>query len=396
MPSTIIVGGQYGSEGKGKVVALTAGLQQESFVVRCGGPNSGHTVWIENERVVLRQVPAGAGSPNALLLLSAGCAVDDDVLLAEMKRLSLPRERVVVDPRAVVVTQADRDAEQEIVQAIASTGSGTGAALIRRMGRTTDDCLVGASERLRASVRVELVAPLLHEHLDKGGNVIVEGTQGFGLSLFHGPDYPHVTSRDTTAAGFASEVGLSPRQVDEIIMVVRTFPIRVGGPSGQLPDELSWECIQELSAAPEVLPEYTSVTGKLRRVARFDLEAVQAACRYNAPTALAVMGLDRIDHRNLGVKDLRQVTPGALSFIRDLEERTGVPVAWLGTGFETSEAINVRGLGEHDGVQSRPIQFAVTSQPREADGRDARKRSQAVPAREGQPDFSAPSDFRVG
>jgi adenylosuccinate synthase len=344
MASIIIVGGQYGSEGKGKVAALTARLYREPLVVRCGGPNSGHTVWIGNERVVLRQVPAGVGNPNAMLLLSAGCAVDEDVLLDEVSRLALPRERIVVDQRAVLVTPQDKDAEQKIVQGIASTGSGTGAALVRRMSRTSDVNLAGGSERLRAAVRVESVATLLHANLDKGGDVIVEGTQGFGLSLLHGPHYPYVTSRDTTAAGFASEVGLSPRQVDEIILVVRTFPIRVGGPSGPFVNEMTWEEIRELSGAPRAFLEYTSVTNRLRRVARFDMEAVAVACRYNRPTSLAVMGLDRIDFRNYGIKDLSQVTAQALSFIRDLEEKVGAPVAWLGTGFETSEAIKVKGV----------------------------------------------------
>ncbi len=343
MASTIIVGGQYGSEGKGKVVALTAGLCREPFVVRCGGPNSGHTVWIGNERVVLRHVPAGVGNPNALLLLSAGCAVDEDILLDEVRRLSLPRDRIVVDPRAAMITSRDKDVEREIVQTIASTGSGTGAALVRRMNRISAAGLAGSSERLRASVRVESVAPLLHANLDKGGDVIVEGTQGFGLSLFHGPSYPHVTSRDTTAAGFASEVGISPRQVDTITLVMRTFPIRVGGASGPLADEVSWEGIRESSGAPLTFPEFTSVTNKLRRVARFDKESVRIACRYNRPTSLAVMGLDRIDHGNYGVKDVRQLTTRALSFIRDLEQQTGVAVTWVGTGFETSEAIYLNG-----------------------------------------------------
>src|SRR5260370_1253782 len=171
-----------------------------------------------------------------------------------------------------------------IVGRIGSTGSGTGAALIRRMSRAEAVALAGSSERLRGRVRVESVAPLLHRHLDRGGDVIVEGTQGFGLSLIHGPDYPHVTSRDTTAAGFASEVGLSPRQVEEIILVVRTFPIRVGGPSGPLANEMTWEEIRELSGAPRVFHEFTSVTNKLRRVAGFDMGAVRVACHYNAPT----------------------------------------------------------------------------------------------------------------
>src|SRR5437016_3035551 len=111
MGATIVVGGQYGSEGKGKVVALTAALYQEPWVVRCGGPNSGHTVCIGEEQLVLRQIPTAAGHPNALLLLSAGCAIDETVLLHEVSHLGLPRERVVVDPRAVLIEEADREAE---------------------------------------------------------------------------------------------------------------------------------------------------------------------------------------------------------------------------------------------------------------------------------------------
>jgi adenylosuccinate synthase len=389
MPSTIIVGGQYGSEGKGKVVALTAGLCREPFVVRCGGPNSGHTVWIRNERVVLRQVPAGVGNPNALLLLSPGCAVDEDILLDEVNRLALPRERIVVDPRTVLVTPRDKDTERSIVEGIASTGSGTGAALIRRMSRASDVRLAGGSERLRSRVRVESVAPLLHSNLDRGGKVIVEGTQGFGLSLLHGPHYPHVTSRDTTAAGFASEAGLSPRQVHEIILVIRTFPIRVGGASGPFADEITWEEVRELSGAPRAFLEFTSVTNKLRRVARFDMEAVRVACRYNRPTSLALMGLDRLDHGNHGVKDVQQLTTRSLSFIRELEEQTGVSIAWLGTGFETSEAINVRGFS--NGVVpavSGPV--AILADHRKRD-RQSSRGSEAVPP-QGQRDVSPAAD----
>ena len=106
------------------------------------------------------------------------------------------------------------------------------------MGRTQDVQLAKDARRLHERARVEDVAPLLHHALDAGEDIVVEGTQGFGLSLLHGPHYPYVTARDTTAAGFATEVGLSPRHIDDIVLVVRTFPIRVGGPSGPLSNEL--------------------------------------------------------------------------------------------------------------------------------------------------------------
>lgn len=275
MPATIVVGGQYGSEGKGKVVALLASRSNSPWLVRCGGPNSGHTVTIDGSDVILRQVPSCSEPQRATFCVAAGCAIDEAVLLRELDLLNIDRQRIIVDPRAVIVTAEDREAERRELTKIASTCSGTGAASVRRMSRRSDVPLAKASNAVLSRCRVETVAPLLHHVLDEAGDVIVEGTQGFALSLLHGPDYPFVTSRDTTAAGFAMEVGLSPRLIKGIVMVVRTFPIRVGGPSGPFAEEISWDEIARTSGAPQAFPEYTSVTGRLRRVARFDPEAVR-------------------------------------------------------------------------------------------------------------------------
>ncbi|HUU19600.1 MAG TPA: adenylosuccinate synthetase [Sedimentisphaerales bacterium] len=339
MPCTIVVGGQYGSEGKGKVVSLYSSSLDNPWVVRCGGPNSGHTTSINGEEVILRQVPAGASNPEAMLLLAAGCVIDEDVLLQEVHMLKLDRDRIIVDPRAVLVEDIDRKSELEASKQIGSTGSGTGAALIRRMTRQHNIRLVKDSASLQKHVRVESVAPLLHSCLDNGSHVVIEGTQGFGLSLLHGPYYPYLTARDTTASGFAMEVGLSPRQVDSIIMVIRTFPIRVGGNSGPIAEEISWDDIKEISGAPEVFPEYTSVTKRLRRVAHFDIEAVKMACKYNRPTSLAIMGIDRLDFRNYCIKEISDLTEEAKRFICNIKLETGIPVELVGTGFDTKEAI---------------------------------------------------------
>jgi len=350
MAATIVVGGQYGSEGKGKVVALLASRLDAPWLVRCGGPNSGHTVTIQGKEVILRQVPSCSEPHNATFCLAAGCAIDESVLLAELNLLNVDREQIIVDPRCVIVTEQDRQAEREELQGIASTCSGTGAALIRRMTRKSDVRLARRSDALRARCRVEPVAPLLHRTLDCDGNVIVEGTQGFALSLLHGPDYPFVTSRDTTAAGFAMEVGLSPRLVENIIMVMRTFPIRVGGASGPFANEISWEEIQSISGAPEVVPEYTSVTKRLRRVAKFDMELVKIACQYNRPTGLAVMGLDRLDYRNTELKDPDQLTDRAQAFLCNVELATGLRVQFAGTGFSTFDAVSIDFKSRHSEI----------------------------------------------
>jgi adenylosuccinate synthase len=339
MPATIVVGGQYGSEGKGKVTALLAAQSDSPWLVRCGGPNSGHTVTINGKDVIMRQIPSCAEPDQATFCISAGCVVDEALLFQEADALNIDPQRIIVDPRAVLVTDEDRDLERGGLTMIASTCSGTGAALVRRMSRRPDVRLVKDSLAIRQRCRVETVALRLHEVLARAGDVIVEGTQGFALSLLHGPDYPYVTSRDTTAAAFAMEGGLSPRQIDHIVMVVRTFPIRVGGTSGPFKDEITWDEVRALSGAPKTYPEYTSVTKRLRRVARFDLDQVQRACEYNRPTSLAVMGLDRIDYSTTNVTRLKDLTDPAQQFINHVENATGIPVEFAGTGFGTFDFV---------------------------------------------------------
>jgi adenylosuccinate synthase len=338
MACTVVVGGQYGSEGKGKVVSLMSLDAATPWVIRCGGPNSGHTTVVAGRDIVLRQVPAGVSNPNAKLAIAAGCVVDEALLLKEVDLLGLEPDRLIVDPRAVLIEPQDRDAECDSAMRIGSTASGTGAALIRRMSRSPGVRLVAQSEMLRGRVRIEQVAPLLHDAHLAGEDIIVEGTQGFGLSLFHGAQYPYVTARDTTASAFASEVGLSPRYVDRVCVVIRTFPIRVGGNSGPFPGEIDWQEVRRLSGAPATIPELTSVTKRTRRVACFDMSMVVAACRYNGATELAVMGLDRLDYRDTGVKQTSDLSLSARRFLKSLNQATSVPIGWVGTDFPTRGA----------------------------------------------------------
>jgi adenylosuccinate synthase len=345
MTCTVVVGGQFGSEGKGKVVSFLARRHADPWVVRCGGPNSGHTTFVDGRDVVLRQVPAGVSNPSASLAIAAGCVVDEELLLREIEVIGLERDRLVIDPRAVLVEQGDRDAEVGASTTIGSTASGTGAALIRRMLRGDGVKFADSSDRLRAKARIEVVAPQVHRAASQNRDVVIEGTQGFGLSLFHGVRYPFVTARDTTAAAFASEVGIGPRQVTDVCVVVRTFPIRVAGNSGPLQDEITWDVVRELGGAPAAFPELTSVTRKIRRVARFDLALVAQACRYNGASALAVMGLDRLDHANTGVTEFAQLSLGARRFLQELSLSTETPVTLVGTGFSTDAILPTPAAG---------------------------------------------------
>ena len=126
--------------------------------------------------------------------------------------------------------------------------------------------------------------------MNSNQDIIIEGTQGYGLSLLHSPLYPFSTSRDTTAAGFLSEVGLSPFDVDDIYLVLRTFPIRVEGNSGPLKNEISWEELGQKI-------ESTSVTKGTRRVAKIDYKLIKEAILVNRPTRIILNHLDYVEDK---------------------------------------------------------------------------------------------------
>src|ERR1700730_17499081 len=146
MPISIVVGGQFGSEGKGKVALKIAQAEKAAAVVRVGGTNSGHTAVDSKGRTwALRQLPASVLAPDTVAVLPGGAIIDPEIFLREVDGLGLGPERVIVSPFASIITAADRDAERSsgIVSEIGSTGSGTGAALVRRMCRSQGTELAG-------------------------------------------------------------------------------------------------------------------------------------------------------------------------------------------------------------------------------------------------------------
>ena len=330
MPVTVVVGGQFGSEGKGKVAHFLAREMGAAAVIRVGGPNSGHTaVNPKNEAMIFQQLPTAALWPNVLCVVPPGGYLDPQRLLHEVRSAELPRERLVVDPWAVVIEDADRDGERlsGLGEAIGSTLSGTGMALQRRTGRI-GGVRFAKDERSIASY-VSPAVPILRKLLDNRERVLIEGTQGFGLSVLHGPDYPHVTSRDTTAANFVAEAGLSPLDVDDVVLVIRAFPIRVAGNSGDLPHEIDWDTVTRESGSPVGVVEYTSVTRAVRRVARFSPDVVRSAIAVNNPTRLVLNHLDYIDY---AAGQVNRPTPPVALFVRQVSSSIGRPIDYFGFG----------------------------------------------------------------
>jgi adenylosuccinate synthase len=229
-------------------------------------------------------------------VLPAGSYLDPELLLREVRDVALPRDRLAIDPAAMVIVDADRRTEEasRLGLRIGSTCSGTGAAVIRRIERTGDAVLARDHPALQPFVRP--TNELLRGILARGERVVVEGTQGFGLSLLHSPHYPKATARDTTAAAAVSEAGLSPLDVDEVVLVIRAFPIRVAGDSGPFGSpEIDWATVTSEGGHPAHIEEFTSVTGRLRRVARFDPGLVRDAIAVNQPTSMVLNHVDHVD-----------------------------------------------------------------------------------------------------
>jgi adenylosuccinate synthase len=340
MGVTIVIGGQYGGEGKGKIVAHLAKRDAPDFVVRCGGPNSGHTVHLKDQIFRLRLLPAGFVNSRSRLLLAAGSIINLRLLITEIELTGIDAHRVGIDRNAAIITAEDekRESYLGLRDRIGSTLSGTGIGVVKRALR--DGTIKLASDILEARPFVTDVSAEINCGIDKGQLCIVEGTQGFGLSLYHTLCYPYATSRDTTASAFLSEVGLSPMKVDSIIMAIRTFPIRVEGKSGPLKNEITWEELQQTSGYPYPISEYSTVTDRLRRIAEFDMELVRRATMVNRPTELALHGVDYLDFANKGVLDYDLLTKETKEFIWRLENELATPVTLIGTGPEQNEIVD--------------------------------------------------------
>lgn len=337
---TVVVGGQFGGEGKGKITSHLCRNHNFDIAVRCGGPNSGHTCTIDGEQTVLRQVPVGVVNPNTKLFLAAGSLINPDVLKNEIEQFHLTPDRLKIDRNAALITPDCIEMEKKLLlrDHLGSTQSGVGAAVSKRALRSPPIDLVNNNPELKkftCDVSEEVM-----KGYKKQKKIVIEGTQGFGLSLYHSPFYPNTTSRDTTASAFLSEVGLSPLCVSEIIMVVRTFPIRVAGKSGPL-DEISWDVIEQESGYPHKIFENTTVTNMLRRVGRFDINLVKKAFNANYNAKIALMGVDYLDYRDKSKKGWDELTATTKSFILMVVKNLGDNITYIGTGPSDFDLIDI-------------------------------------------------------
>lgn len=329
----VVVGAQWGDEGKGKLVDVLA--ERAAWVVRYqGGANAGHTVDIGDHTFVLHQIPSGILHQGVRCAIGNGVVLDPDQLFQEIDGLVKDgvdvEGRLYVSDRAHLVLPYHKlvDAESSASKVIGTTGRGIGPAYEDKVGRRGVRVLdlrngarlrqlVGqgaehanaqlerfkSEKRVRADDTIALLESLsprllplaedvglvIHRAIKSGAAVLLEGAQGSLLDVDHGT-YPYVTSSNTTSGGAATGVGIAPMAIDAVLGVVKAYTTRVGG--GPLPTEMDEALAQ---STRKLGNEFGATTGRPRRCGWFDAVVVRYAARVNGLTDLAVTKLDVLD-----------------------------------------------------------------------------------------------------
>jgi adenylosuccinate synthase len=334
--TVVVIGTQWGDEGKGKIVDLLT--DQASAVVRFqGGHNAGHTLVIDGVKTVLHLIPSGVLRENVQCLIGNGVVLSPQALLqemAELEKTGVPaRERIVISdacplvmPYHIALDQAREAARGS--KAIGTTGRGIGPCYEDKAARrgirvgelmreehfaarlaevleyhnfalehyykvaTLDyrqilDEALAQAEQMRPMVGD--VSAILHRMLAQGESIMFEGAQGALLDIDHGT-YPYVTSSTTTAGGAAAGSGVGPRDLDYILGIVKAYTTRVG--AGPFPTELDDECGDHMGVRGH---EFGATTGRKRRCGWLDLVALKRSFNINSVTGLCVTKLDVLD-----------------------------------------------------------------------------------------------------
>ena len=328
----ILVGGFYGDEGKGKVASYLALKDQPEMAVRTGGKNAGHTVVYNGKSFKLRSVPSAFVNQDTKLIIPPGALIKREVLFNEMKETDT-LNRLYMDGHTAIITELEVKEESEnslLSNEVGSTKQGVGAAESKRILRS----LKLAKDYPELSDYIINVPQKIIDCVDSGGRVQVEGSQGHFLSLYHGA-YPYVTSRNTTSSGILSDVGVGPKYVENVILIFKAFITRVGG--GPLDGEIDHKEAERLGMA-----EYGTVTGRPRRAAPFDADLAKDSIKISSANQAAITKLDVMFKGAEKVRDYSKLPIEARDWIRDMEDRMGVPVTLIGTGEDALDMVDRR------------------------------------------------------
>lgn len=332
MPSMVVVGGFFGDEGKGKIISYLAQKDDPKIVVRGGaGPNAGHTIEDGTRKYKVRMLPSGFLNKKTALMIGPGVVINPNVLHKEIEEFGV-KGRAFVDYNCGIIekTHTDSDSVGQLKEKLGTTGSGTGPANADRAMRT----LKLAKEIDSLKPYLTDVAAKINDALAKEEPVLVEGTQGTFLSLWHGT-YPFVTSKDVTASGICADIGLGPKNVDDVMVVFKSYVTRVG--TGLLENELPAD-----EVASRGWSEVGTVTGRQRRAAEFNFNLAKRAIMLNSATQIAITKLDVLFPECAHKNSFDDLGDRARAFITKIEDAVDVPVTLIGTGPGVDDIVDLR------------------------------------------------------
>jgi adenylosuccinate synthase len=276
-------------------------------------------------------LPSAILNKQTKLMIGAGVLVNPDVLLDEIKTFNAG-SRVLIDSQCAIIENIhiERDRGGYLKERIGTTGSGTGPAnsdRVLRIAKIAKD--IDSLKDYVGDVAFEV-----NKLIDDGALIILEGTQGTFLSLYHGT-YPYVTSKDVTASAICSDIGIGPKKVEDVLIVFKSYVTRVG--EGFLPGELSEE-----ETIKRGWREVATVTGRVRRSAPFNFELAKRAVMLNSATQIALTKLDVIFPDARGKTSFEALPKDAKKFIEDIENSLKVPLSIISTGPEVFDTIDRR------------------------------------------------------
>ncbi|WP_288604073.1 adenylosuccinate synthase [uncultured Treponema sp.] len=395
----VIIGAQWGDEGKGKIVDYLA--EDAKYVVRySGGPNAGHTIVVDGKQFALHQVPSGILYPEKKVFLGAGMVIDPEALfneLAMLKENGINWEgRVFISDRAHLILpkyrSMDKERDASRKRPIGTTGRGIGIAYSEKSHRdglrladldwkekiadldAEDLDYLNKYRDQLLSMRVDLTSKMWEYRKD---NILFEGAQGAMLDIDSGT-YPYVSSGASCAAGAATGCGIGPHDLDHILGVFKAYETRVG--NGPMPTEFNEASEGELCQyVRDTGREYGVTTGRARRCGYLDLVALRYACRVNSLDSLVLTHLDIYDEMDqieacvaydingkivtdfpANVDELNAAKPvlqkfqgwkaslkecrsykklpkNARAYVEFIEDYTGTPVGIISVGYERDE-----------------------------------------------------------
>jgi len=340
---SIVVGGQAGSEAKGKFSGWLCAKEKPDLLVMSASPNAGHTVVLpDGTKKVSYHLPIGMVTCDCPVVLTATSLINPLILAKEIKDLEIDPTRIHIDPRASVITPDHIEAEARgKMSDIGSTLQGIGECRIGKIRRIGGHLLVGTVDHefreLGVNVLKEPAAVLINNRLDNRERVLCESTQGFDLDLEHGIDPKYSTSKMINPSMAAAEAGVAPSRVGRVFGVIRPYPIRVNnrtGTSGPYAEaaEITWDEVARRSGypgSPSSFGEITTTTKLPRRVFEFSWKRFRHFLTVCQPDELCLQFANYLDwsvYGEIGISDKVR------DFIVKMENFGGVPVRYVGTG----------------------------------------------------------------